>query len=61
MGSSSTAFERAPASYVVAVRQSSVLFAAWIGIAFLGERPDRGRLAGAAATVAGVGLIGLGG
>ena len=32
-----------------------------IGIAFLGERPDRGRLAGAAATVAGVGLIGVGG
>lgn len=55
------AFERAPASYVVAVRQSSVLFAAWIGVAFLGERPDRGRLAGAAATVAGVALIGLGG
>jgi drug/metabolite transporter (DMT)-like permease len=55
------AFRRAPASYVVAVRQSSVLFAAWIGVAFLGERPDRGRLAGAAATVAGVGLIGFGG
>lgn len=55
------AFERAPASYVVAVRQSSVLFAAWIGIAFLGERPDRGRLVGAAATVAGVALIGVGG
>jgi drug/metabolite transporter (DMT)-like permease len=56
-----TAFEYAPASYVVAVRQSSVLFAAWIGVAFLGERPDRGRLAGAVATVAGVALIGLGG
>jgi drug/metabolite transporter (DMT)-like permease len=55
------AFEHAPASYVVAVRQSSVLFAAWIGVALLGERPDRGRLVGAAATVAGVGLIGLGG
>jgi drug/metabolite transporter (DMT)-like permease len=56
-----TAFEQAPASYVVAVRQSSVLFAAWIGVAFLGERPDRGRLAGAAATVAGVALIGWAG
>jgi drug/metabolite transporter (DMT)-like permease len=56
-----TAFERAPASYVVAVRQSSVLFAAWIGVAFLGERPDRGRLLGAAATVAGVALIGWAG
>jgi drug/metabolite transporter (DMT)-like permease len=55
------AFRLAPASYVVAVRQSSVLFAAWIGVAFLGERPDRGRLAGAAATVAGVALIGFGG
>jgi drug/metabolite transporter (DMT)-like permease len=55
------AFRLAPASYVVAVRQSSVLFAAWIGVAFLGERPDRGRLAGAAATVAGVALIGWAG
>jgi drug/metabolite transporter (DMT)-like permease len=55
------AFRLAPASYVVAVRQSSVLFAAWIGVAFLGERPDRGRLAGAAATVVGVALIGFGG
>lgn len=55
------AFGRAPATYVVAVRQSSVLFAAWMGVAFLGERPDRGRLAGAAATVAGVALIGFGG
>jgi drug/metabolite transporter (DMT)-like permease len=55
------AFERAPASYVVAVRQSSVLFAAWIGVAFLGERPDRARLVGAAATCFGVALIGLGG
>lgn len=55
------AFERAPASYVVAVRQSSVLFAAWMGVAFLGERPDRARLTGAVATVVGVGLIGFGG
>jgi drug/metabolite transporter (DMT)-like permease len=55
------AFGRAPATYVVAVRQSSVLFAAWMGVAFLGERPDRSRLAGAAATVAGVALIGFGG
>jgi drug/metabolite transporter (DMT)-like permease len=56
-----TAFEHAPASYVVAVRQSSVLFATWIGVALLGERPDRARLLGAAATVAGVALIGFGG
>jgi drug/metabolite transporter (DMT)-like permease len=55
------AFESAPASYVVAVRQSSVLFAAWIGVALLGESPGRGRLLGAAATVVGVALIGFGG
>jgi len=55
------AFRRAPASYVVAVRQTSVLFAAFLGVAFLGEHPDRRRLAGAAATVAGVALIGFGG
>jgi drug/metabolite transporter (DMT)-like permease len=55
------AFEHAPASYVVAVRQSSVLFAAWIGVALLGERPDRARIVGAIATVAGVVLIGFGG
>jgi len=56
-----TAFERAPASYVVAVRQSSVLFAVWIGVAFLGERPDRARFVGAFATVVGVALIGWAG
>jgi drug/metabolite transporter (DMT)-like permease len=55
------AFRMAPASYVVAVRQCSVLFAAWIGVAMLGERPDRARMAGAAATVVGVALIGVGG
>jgi drug/metabolite transporter (DMT)-like permease len=55
------AFRHAPASYVVTVRQTSVLFAAWIGVSLLGERPDRARLAGAAATVAGVALIGFGG
>ena len=55
------AFRTAPASYVVAVRQTSVLFAAAIAIALLRERPDRGRLLGAAATVAGVALIGWAG
>jgi len=55
------AFRTAPASYVVAVRQTSVLFAAVIGIAFLRERPDRPRLLGAGATVAGVALIGWAG
>jgi drug/metabolite transporter (DMT)-like permease len=55
------AYRTAPASYVVAVRQTSVLFAAVIGIVFLRERPSRGRLLGATATVAGVALIGWAG
>ena len=55
------AFRTAPASYVVAVRQTSVLFAVAIGIVLLRERPDRQRLLGAFATVAGVALIGWSG
>ncbi|MEN8161516.1 MAG: EamA family transporter [Myxococcota bacterium] len=55
------AYRTAPASYVVAVRQTSVLFAAVIAIVFLREQPSRGRLLGAAATVAGVALIGWAG
>ena len=53
------AYRAAPASYVVAVRQSSVLFAVVIGIFHLRERPSRARVLGALATVAGVALIGL--
>ncbi len=53
------AYREAPASYVVAVRQSSVLFAVAIGIFHLRERPSRARLAGALATVAGVALLGI--
>jgi drug/metabolite transporter (DMT)-like permease len=53
------AYRRAPASYVVAVRQVSVLFAVGIAAAFLRERPSRPRILGAAATVAGVALIAL--
>jgi drug/metabolite transporter (DMT)-like permease len=53
------AFQTAPVSYVVAVRQSSVLFAVALGAIFLHERPGRVRLLGAAGTVAGVGLIAL--
>lgn len=53
------AYRAAPASYVVAVRQSSVLFAVVIGILHLRERPSRARVLGALATVAGVALIGL--
>jgi drug/metabolite transporter (DMT)-like permease len=53
------AYRVAPASYVVAVRQSSVLFAVVIGILHLRERPSRARVLGALATVAGVALIGI--
>ena len=55
------AYTTAPASYVVAVRQTSVLFAVVIAVFFLGERPSPRRIAGAAATVAGVALIAWGG
>lgn len=51
------ALETAPVSYVVAVRQTSVLFAVVMGIVMLRERPGRGRIVGAAATVLGVALI----
>jgi drug/metabolite transporter (DMT)-like permease len=53
------ALETAPASYVVAVRQTSVLFALALGVMRLREEPGRARVAGAAATVAGVALIAL--
>jgi drug/metabolite transporter (DMT)-like permease len=55
------AYRTAPASYVVAVRQLSVLFAVGIAVFFLGEKPGGRRVAGAAATVAGVALIAWGG
>lgn len=53
------AYRRAPASYVVAVRQLSVLFAVAISARYLGERPTGARVAGALATVVGVALIAL--
>ncbi len=53
------ALATAPASYVVAVRQASVLFALLLGVLRLHERPGRPRILGAAATVAGVALIAL--
>jgi drug/metabolite transporter (DMT)-like permease len=53
------AYRRAPASYVVAVRQVSVLFAVGIAALWLRERPSRPRVIGAAATVGGVALIAL--
>jgi uncharacterized membrane protein len=51
--------QTAPVSYVVAVRQVSVLFAVLLSVFFLRERPGRVRLLGATATVAGVALISL--
>lgn len=53
--------QTAPASYVVAVRQLSVLFAALIAMRFLGEEPSRARLSGAALTVVGVATIAVAG
>ncbi len=55
------AFRTASASYVVAVRQTSVLFAIGIATLFLRERPSRARVLGAFGTVLGVALIALGG
>ena len=53
------AFETAPASYVVAVRQTSVIFAVLLGVSQLRERPGRPRVVGALLTVVGVALIAL--
>ena len=53
------AMRTAPVSYVVAVRQSSVLFAVALGVFFLRERPGRVRVIGILATLAGVALISL--
>jgi uncharacterized membrane protein len=50
----------APVSYVVAVRQISVLFAVAFAMFTLGERPGRARLSGAFASVLGVALIAFG-
>jgi drug/metabolite transporter (DMT)-like permease len=55
------AYRSAPASYVVAVRQTSVIFAVVIAMVFLRERPSRPRVLGALATVVGVALIGWAG
>ena len=53
------AFRTAPASYVVAVRQSSVLFVVLLGAVRLGERPEPARVFGAVLTVCGVAAIAL--
>jgi uncharacterized membrane protein len=48
-----------PASYVGAVREVSVVFAAVVGVAFLGERGTALRVVGAGLITAGVGAIAL--
>jgi uncharacterized membrane protein len=53
------ALRTAPVSYVVAVRQCSVLFAVVLAVLALSERPTRLRWAGTVGTVAGVVLIAL--
>jgi drug/metabolite transporter (DMT)-like permease len=55
------ALETAPISYVVAARQSSVLFALILSVLWLGERPGRPRVLGALLTFAGVAMIALSG
>ena len=53
------ALRTAPVSYVVAVRQTSVIFAVILAVGWLGERPSRIRVLGGLATVVGVALIAL--
>ncbi len=53
------ALRTASVSYVTATRQTSVLFAVGLGMAFLHERPSRPRIIGAVGTVLGVVLIAL--
>lgn len=50
----------APVSYVVAVRQVSVIFAVGMAMVSLGERPGLGRVLGALCSVLGVVLIAFG-
>jgi drug/metabolite transporter (DMT)-like permease len=53
------ALATANVSYVVAMRQTSVLFAIALATWWLGERPSASRILGVVATVAGVALIAL--
>jgi drug/metabolite transporter (DMT)-like permease len=53
------ALETAPVSYVVAARQTSVIFALALGVTWLGESPGRARVLGGLATFVGVALIAL--
>jgi uncharacterized membrane protein len=53
------AFREAQASYIVAVREFSVVVGALLGVVFLRERVTAGKLAGVAAIVAGLVLVRL--
>jgi drug/metabolite transporter (DMT)-like permease len=53
------ALRTASVSYVTAVRQSSVVFAALLSLVILRERPTRARMIGALLNVAGVALIAI--
>jgi uncharacterized membrane protein len=53
------ALKTASVSYVTAVRQSSVVFAAILSLVILRERPTRPRILGAVLNVAGVAIIAL--
>ncbi len=53
------AFRRGPLGPIAAVRESSVVFGALLGVAFLGEPLTRSRAAGIAAVAAGLGLLRL--
>jgi drug/metabolite transporter (DMT)-like permease len=55
------ALQTAEASYVVAVRQASVLFVLVLSVRLLRERPGRVRVLGGVATVVGVALIAIAG
>lgn len=56
-----TALRIAPVSYVVPVREVSIVFAALIGMRVLGEALDRSRLTACGLVTLGVMLIGIGG
>ncbi len=55
------ALETAAVSYVVAARQTSVIFALALGVLWLGESPGRARILGGLATFIGVATIALSG
>jgi drug/metabolite transporter (DMT)-like permease len=56
-----TALRIAPVSYVIPVREVSIVFAALIGMRVLGESLGRARLAACGLVTVGVMLIGIGG